>query len=315
MKSITEIINEALDDVESIENEILRQLKKKNNLRSFVEAMNKMLKHSSKDDNGAMWYAAIKDLFDGQKEDGKKYTAHYESILVSDLFPTQSEIDIVNSAKWVLPKFINNGTVDSIFNDDNYGKAFGCPVLVFNDGCNWIIDGHHRWSQVGLLNPEGSLHCLVISGPCDVKEFLKLTQGAIAAVIADKDNVNHGEGGTLPVGKAAPQNNIFGNALKGDKLKDKMIEMMNDGGTEETLPMQVSNYIKNIKTDEDVAEHVCNCRDLFIKNGQQPKSWAAPRPVMPQTDTASPRGFKAPGAEDEGGAISALIKGYFPSLK
>ena len=321
MKELSEYIFEALttnndEEVKKLSGELLDILKKQGNLKKFVTTMNKLLEKCSREDNAAVWYAAIKDLFDGEYGDGQKYDAKYENISVKDLYPTQSEIDIENSAKWLSTKFINMGTVDAIFTKKDYGSNFGCPVLVYDDGKKWIIDGHHRWSQVGLLNPNGSLYCLVVSGPAKVQDFLKLTQGAIAAVIADESNPNHGEGGKLPVGKARPENNIFGSALKGDKLKKRILDMMSMEGTGDILPELVNKYVDDVNDEDSLAEFIMDNRDKLVANGQKPESWAAPRPVMPQTDTASPRGFKAAGAEEEGGALYAISKkGSLPKLK
>lgn len=315
---LTEAMSKNLkdEDVKEIADQILTELKKTNNLKKFVDTMNKLLEKCSREDNAALWYAAIKDLFDGEYEDGQQYNASYEDIAIADLYPTQSEIDLENSAKWFTKKFINWNTVENIYTKKDYGSNFGFPILVYRDGKNWIIDGHHRWSQVGLLNYDGSVHCLVISGPAKVQDFLKITQGAIAAVIADDNNSNNGEGGKLPVGKARPENNIFGPALKDDKLKERCLEIMKSEGTEEILPERVHNFRPDINTPEDLGELVCSNRDAMVRNGQKPASWAAPRPVMPQTDTASPRGFKADGVTDEGGALAALANhGKMPSLK
>ena len=120
MKKLTEYIFEALtanndEEVKKLSEEILDILKKQGNLKKFVTTLNKLLEKCSREDNAAVWYAAIKDLFDGEYGNGQKYDAKYENISVKDLYPTQSEIDIENSAKWLSTKFINMGTVDAIF--------------------------------------------------------------------------------------------------------------------------------------------------------------------------------------------------------
>ena len=140
--------------------------------------------------------------------------------------------DIENSAKWAKKKkFAKN--VDEMFADKPFGQQIPVPVLVYNDGNkNWIIDGHHRWSQVGLLNYDAELNCMVIEGTESVRDFLKLTQSIIAGVIAKRNDFKKAtdEKQTIPVGKAKPENNIFGDALKGDKIKERMKELLHHHG-------------------------------------------------------------------------------------
>ena len=300
--------------------ELIKKLKTKEKLDSYVQELNAILKGKDvKDkDNTELYLKVLADIFSGQVDkdnkelyDPYKYEGEYD-IPVKDLFPTQNEIDIKNSAKWsYIEKFVDG--VDAMFGKGGFGEKFPVPVLVYNDGSkNWIIDGHHRWSQVALINPNAKLHCMVVTGKTKVTEFLKLVQGIIAGVIANRDN-----GETLPVGKAVEENNIFGAALKGKKLKERMEKMLGEnknatdrllkvlGKHAEELGMEKGHEF----TIEDVAKLVEKNRDLMLEQGQEPDlSWAEPRQFMPQSDKAGKEGENDSSQNSKGSALNKLTQ-------
>ena len=289
------------------------------NLETFVKELNAILKQADSNDNAKLWIAAIKDLFGG--ENGSQYkAANHKALKITELYPTQSEIDIMNSAKWITKDWGAKG-VEDMFKNAPFGKTFPVPVLVYqSEGKNWIIDGHHRWSQVGLINRDASLDCLVVSGPEPVRDFLKITQGAIAAVLAS-ENKNNGKKGDkqLPVGAANPENNIFGDALKGDKLKDQIVSLCKDNASNFKIVKDILNkHGKNIEKEEDLGELVMKNRDAMLEAKQNPPEWAEPRPQMPQTDAAGPNDpndAKDGNPDNEGSALYAILhKSKFPDV-
>lgn len=307
------------EKIKELRSKIVKSLTKQTDLKSFVGLINQILEKADSKDNASIWYAAIKTLFDGQPDEGVEeveYSAKEANIPVSELYPTQSEIDIVNSAKWVKEKMLNNGAVKAIFTEKDFGKNFGCPVLVYNDGSKkWIIDGHHRWSQVGLLNMEGGLSCLVINGKEKVQDFLKVTQGAIASVLANR-KLNNGSAEKLPKGEANAENNIFGQALKGDKLTERVKKMLEDNNTSDLFVEKLKEQGVKVENVDDAAKLVTSNRDKMVENKQVPENWAAPRPVMPQTDKGSVKGGeKEPVSQDvDGTALNKIKKGVMPKL-
>ena len=103
-----------------------------------------------------------------------KSTVKSTAIPVKDLKPTQNEIDIDGSLKFPLTnmetaqKIVKGGAV-----------TIKGPIISFNG--KYVIDGHHRWSQIYAANPEASVNALdfsnsEISEPLDA---LKITQVAI----------------------------------------------------------------------------------------------------------------------------------------
>ena len=334
MKRLLEYINEALilegddDKVAKMQEKILKLLKQKEGkLSKFVGQLNGILVSANKQDNSKEWLLALKALFDGDKENIKANVKTidfsdpvYKAVPVSKLFPTQSEIDLENSIKhWVTkPEGLPN-----IWKDKEFGKKFGVPILVYTtDGSKgWIIDGHHRWSQVALLNPEGSVYCMIMKGEMDPIQFLELTQAAISAVIADPENKNKGVNGKLKQGKAVEANNIFGKNLKDNEAFKKKIQEIveSKNGDKDKIVKNIPDDVKKETKDFDfdsLLDLMVTNREIMIKKGQVPPKNAAPRPVMPQSDSAAPEGENGNASPDnEGSALSFIAKGNFPSVK
>lgn len=121
---------------------------------------------------------------------------------VSKLRATQNEIGLSDSLLFVLnPSKATKGAIgDSSQYILDILRAKGSDVLrpmnqdIIVAG-NDIIDGHHRWSTVALLNPDVKIGTLNIKGAKDAIHALKITQSAILATqgtinTAGKQGVN-----------------------------------------------------------------------------------------------------------------------------
>ncbi len=122
------------------------------------------------------------EKYDGNSEDDE-LTVQEVDIPVKNLLPTQSQIGLADSLGWTSK---NNpegaGTTAGL----GTGTAdVGGRIITANG--RFIVDGHHRWSQVYLLNPEAQIPTYDFkvgfkgrggSG----KSALKLAHLAIAAV-------------------------------------------------------------------------------------------------------------------------------------
>lgn len=95
-----------------------------------------------------------------------------KTIAGSALKPTQSEIDLSNSVAF---SFKNPGLIANFY----AGGAWKGGDPIITAGGQWVIDGHHRWSQAMVFNPEIQLDCIDI-GIADPEMALKMTQAAIA---------------------------------------------------------------------------------------------------------------------------------------
>jgi hypothetical protein len=124
---------------------------------------------------------------DGKPED-EKVTYSKGNIAVKGLFPTQNEIGFDQSIANILTD--QYGSLKSILD----GNAnVGGPIVTYNG--KYVIDGHHRWSQVYAANPNASMENLDIKGKLPPTEILKLVHAAIAAKVggvpsADPKGIN-----------------------------------------------------------------------------------------------------------------------------
>ena len=143
---------------------------------------------------------------------------------------------------------------------------------------------------------------MVIKGKEDVKEFLKLVQSVIAGVNASRDEVKE-----LPVGQAKPENNIFGKQLKGENLTKRIAEMLNENKNVAKILFNIlKEHEESCKTIEDIPNIVYRNREIMYRRKQEPESWAAPRPVMPQSDRAGKHGESDSSADKDGSALNKL---------
>jgi hypothetical protein len=168
-----------------------------------------------------------------------------EPVAAKNLVPTQSDIDLEKSLG---DQMINRhtGTEYALENPVTMGSTEGrIPILVF-DG-KYILDGHHRWSQVVMTNPEALMTTDNLSspafgsGPQGAEKALKATQLAIAALagnVATKDT----EINLLTV---KPQQ-IAKYVL--DTISDEVVRMLHNAGkiSEPTKEAAAKMYANNL---------------------------------------------------------------------
>ena len=205
------------------------------------------------------------------------------SIKVSQFIPCQNEIDIDGSLNFPL-------TVPATFQkyvqgkDLMVGKPPGAPVLAYTlDGTTYyIVDGHHRWSQVYCINPEATIATTVIKPGKQISpiEMLKAVQTAIAAVV-----------------KTVKISGVDGKNLLTRSPQD-IISYVIQKLTNAPAVLQTAQTLKyapnqNGVTDiNSVAQKIANnCAKLASNN--KPISGAPSRTVMPQTGKDDLKDFGA----------------------
>jgi len=109
-------------------------------------------------------------------DEGVKVSA--TTIAGKALSPTQSEIDLGGSVGW---SFKNPGGIAAFYSG---GAWQGGDDPIITAGGKWVIDGHHRWSQAMVFNPDVTLACININ-IADPEMALKMTQAAIAVTKGD----------------------------------------------------------------------------------------------------------------------------------
>lgn len=92
------------------------------------------------------------------------------------LMPSQSEIGFDETLK-----YIKQGKgIDTCFEKSVMIKR---PVVTFNG--TFIIDGHHRWSQIYVTNPKANMKCIDVTGALSPIQMLKAMQATIGSNTGD----------------------------------------------------------------------------------------------------------------------------------
>jgi hypothetical protein len=192
---------------------------------------------------------------DGKPED-EKVTYAKGNVAVKGLLPTQNEIGFDQSIANILTD--QYGSLKSILG----GSAnVGGPIVTYNG--KYVIDGHHRWSQVYAANPNATMENLDIKGDLPPTEILKLVHAAIAAKV-----------GKVPSADPKGINILDGISEKqvldavNSKLADSAKTIWAENGQKDNNA--IAKYIYN------------NLKQLISKN--KPVAGAPGRKDMPQTD-------------------------------
>lgn len=238
-----------------------------------------------------------------------------ESLQVKTLSPTQSEIDVTQSINWELefPKYI-----DQIYNQDSI--VFNTPLITFRK--NYVIDGHHRWSQVFAFNPEAKMTCINYDGPISAPQMLKATQGTIAAVkVENEDEISDPKKKKIP-SEVVDGQNIYDDSWDekaiikyitknvGKSFKDKKgrVHEFHIEEAAETL----SKYVEGIDGDVKKFAKFVAKNLMQLKTNNSPIEGAPNRGDMPQTDKAGSNGGEEnTGPKDKGSALNKLTDDKF----
>ena len=198
---------------------------------------------------------------DGDPNDDKlPYTQ--TSVKVGGLIPTQNEIDFNKSVLHILDDQF--GSLSSILN----GKAnVGNPIVTYNG--KWIIDGHHRWSQVLAANPNAKMDALDIKGNLPPEDVLKAVHGAIAATTGKVPSSSVGEGSM----------NVL--SASDDAVRANLEKLINDPSN---FPSKAEALWreKGFDSKEKIVNYIANNLKSIRQQGHIQK--APGRISMPQTD-------------------------------
>lgn len=116
-------------------------------------------------------YALLCEGFGAGDLASVKMSAGAEAIPVQRLIPLQREIGLDNSLKFPL-----QSDCSTYFNSPVTVVA---PIVTYNG--QFIVDGHHRWSQVYMVNPDATISAINFSyGDQNPLRILRNFQGAIA---------------------------------------------------------------------------------------------------------------------------------------
>lgn len=254
MQSIYQYIVEAKQTSSNKERlEQLRSWLKGKKYEDYVDTLNKMLEDPK-----------AKTLLDegfGSEFGDLKFKYSAKMIRANDLFPTQNEIDIdktvghpFNSPENIFIEYLEPIVIARM------------PLITFKG--KYIIDGHHRWSEVMVCNPEGKMLCFNYDANITIEEMLKAVQGTIAAVMAEK-------GEKLPANHVKEGNNIF-------KMSKKDIEKYVEAHENTETYQKLIEQNDELTTEQEAKEFIIN-NLLELKEDKKPGTKAPGRGYMPQT--------------------------------
>ena len=173
--------------------------------------------------------------------------------------PTQNEIDVDKSLKFPLT---DASSAESCLKGGNVSIAG--KSIVTGGGGKFIIDGHHRWSQLYCINPDASITAIDIdiSNPMD---GLKATQLGIAGDIGKVPTATVQGENLLKIGEKELKNYVI------ETITPEVLEVFKKAGKGDNAEA-ISEYIwKNVQQ---------------MQQNNQPVSGAPERGIMPQTDDA-----------------------------
>lgn len=261
--------------------EELRNWLKNKKYKDYVNTLNKML-----EDPKAK--TLLEDGFGSELGDIEfKYSA--KLIPANELRPTQSEIDVDKSLKMGLSLPDN---IDKDFSQEII--IANMPLVTFNG--KWIIDGHHRWSEPAILNPEGKMLCFDYKADITPEEMLKAVQGAIATVMAKKDQ-------KLPLSKVEGTN-LYDKEWTREKLEKYVREHITNA-----VIQKLATYT-DIKDPEKIIEYIVD-NALDLQKSNRPLSDAPERGLMPQTNKGceDPKNKQTAYPSHKGSALNKLATG------
>jgi hypothetical protein len=128
-------------------------------------------------------------LTDGSPSDEKVWTRQMW-LKVSDLIPTQNELDMEKTLKDVTTN--RHGNLNTFFTSNAKLKK---PIVVLNG--RFILDGHHRWSSVYMVNPSAKILSNVINAPITPIEALKMCHMALVVSSGENSPVREVDGKNL----------------------------------------------------------------------------------------------------------------------
>lgn len=295
MKRLIDYINESLILEEELTAEkLLEKLPHDEDLSDYVNDLNAMLK--DKDAKQIL----LKAFVTSKDKNAIQFKGDMKFISVKDLHPTQSEIDVNKSLGFPFKGIKEAETNMKLFFENSDKVSMPFPLVTFSG--KFILDGHHRWSQVYTFNPECKMQCFdinVASGEnINEQDMLKICQGVLAA----KRSID--KKGSIPQSKVEGAN-LF------KMSEDQVKETIKGYCKKNEEPAKIIMKYEKVDNTDALADKLCtNLMDLR-KNNEEYAKRGNERSVMPQTDRGgnNPDDMKTAKPEVKQSALYALVKG------
>ena len=266
-------INKAIKD-KTPTSHLIKKLTLAKNYTDFVNALKKGFEAT---DNDNSFLNSLRAEF--AKGSGKqKLVCEYETINVKDLVSTQSQIALSGSLEWI---FSSKGKYTDYFGDS---VTPGGRIVTYNH--RYVIDGHHRWSQTYMLNPDAKINTVDCH---DVPEdgdrplaTLRKFQAAVSAIV-----------GCVPSSEVK-DDNVYD--MEPEKIKENLEKFISNSINKDSSQSVTNRIIADINKKKGNVIHQGEKKkteliDYLMKNVQNFKSnslrlpKAGPREEMPQTDS------------------------------
>jgi hypothetical protein len=217
--------------------------------------------------------AIIAGRKDGLKDD-EKISFEEIDIDVNILKPTQKEIDLESSLYFPLSGETGNESLGKMISGSPC-MANGTPVVTLNG--EYIIDGHHRWSQIYCMNKDAKIKCLnmITDKKVDPMDILKAVQLAIVSVTKE-----------IPSEKSSGLNIYY---VKEDFTKNYLLtgegaeRKKNFKGINPDVFSFFKKMVNDIESKNDLADFIWN-NIVSLRKTSSPVSSAPSRDYMPQPD-------------------------------
>ena len=202
-------------------------------------------------------YALLKEGFGNGELAKVKMSTQPTAIAVTQLLPTQSEIGLDNSLKYPLSQ-----DCSKLFNSP---ITIVAPIVTYRK--TFVIDGHHRWSQLYMMNPNAKITAINFNySEQSPFRALRNFQGAIA--VAHKE---------VPK-QYSKVNNVY-------EMSDSAIEKYVDENISDACWKSLVKV--GVAEDRDSAiDYILDNIDQ-LKDENKPYGDAPAREYMPQTNEKS----------------------------
>ena len=211
------------------------------------------------------------------------------SLPTKSLVPTQNVVVVGNSLDNLIQGYFtkkddNGEKVPVNIDYTNYfsGDAPVPQPFVYQAGSkNYIIDGHHRWSQAYCMNPFGTVKCVVVTGPdIGADAVLKNFQAAIAI---NKDALPVGSGSGDNLFEASPSLLVGKVSDMSEETAGKIMNAGRESKAVKVINEKVKGVFKEGSDDLKTARALLVNNALMLKNSVTPGT--NEREIMPQADT------------------------------
>ncbi len=211
----------------------------------------------------------------GDEDTEDKLVVSTKTVKCCDLIPLQNEIDVVKTLDYFLKDNIERKDIikicsDKVYNPKELSKK-DQPIVI--SGEKYIIDGHHQWASIFILNPEASIQVKDIGEYKNPNDALKLSHIIIAALNSEKKK-----------SKATPQINKNLLKLSKEEIKSHVQKMICDEFVYNYIHANIDEDGENLgegfKNKTQVIERIVNnCLQL-----QKIDVYQNERSMMPQLD-------------------------------